>query len=65
MAHVLSGMYGDGAAGPVKRTILDHAPNPKIVDSTGEALEVGFNYDSLPGSSEGPYYSMGVWRAHE
>lgn len=65
VAHVLSGMYGDGAAGPVKRTVLDHTPVPGIIDTTGEATEVGFAYDELPGSSDGPYYHLDVRRAHE
>ncbi|WP_226762053.1 hypothetical protein [Arthrobacter sp. SO3] len=47
VAHVLSGMYGDGAAGPVKRTVLDHTPVPGIIDKTGEATEAGFGYDEL------------------
>lgn len=65
VAHVFSGTYGDGAAGPVKRTVLDHARVPGITDLRGEATEFGFAYDELPGSSDGPYYFMGVRRAHE
>jgi hypothetical protein len=67
VAHVLSGTYGDGAAGPVKRTILDHAPVPGINDTRGESTEFGFAYDELPGdgSTGGPYYFMDVRRAHE
>lgn len=67
VAHVLSGMYGDGAEGPVKRTVLDHAPVPGITDLSGEATEFGFAYDELPGggSTGGPYYLMDVRRAHE
>ncbi|MCU1639543.1 MAG: hypothetical protein JWL94_2190, partial [Microbacteriaceae bacterium] len=37
LAHLLSGMYGDGAAGPAKRTILDYAPVPGVTDMSGEA----------------------------
>ena len=67
VAHVLSGMYGDGAEGPVKRTVLDHAPVPGITDLRGEATEFGFAYDELPGggATGGPYYLMDVRRAHE
>lgn len=67
VAHVLSGMYGDGAAGPVTRTVLDHAPVPGINDTRGESTEFGFAYDELPGegSTAGPYYFMDVRRAHE
>ncbi|HSN37951.1 MAG TPA: hypothetical protein VLT34_16515 [Arthrobacter sp.] len=67
VAHVLSGMYGDGAAGPVKRTVLDHAPVPGITDLSGEGAEFGFAYDEIPGggSTGGPYYFMDVRRAHE
>lgn len=68
LAHVLSGMYGDGAAGPAKRTVLDHAPVPGIKDLRGgESIEFGFAYDEQPGGGSigGPYYFMDVRRAHE
>ena len=67
VAHVWSGMYGDGAAGPVKRTVLDRAPVPGITDLRGEGTEFGFAYDELPGGGSigGPHYFMDVRRAHD
>ncbi|CAI3800410.1 hypothetical protein [Pseudarthrobacter sp. MM222] len=65
LAQVLSGMYGDGASGPAKRTILDHAPVPGVTDMSGEATEFGFAYDEFPGSTGGPYYFMDVRNASE
>lgn len=65
VARVLSGMYGDGAAGPAKRTVLDHAPVPAINDVRGEAAEFGFAYDEYPGNTSPAYYFMDVRRASE
>lgn len=65
VAHVFSGMYGDGAAGPAKRTVLDHAPLPAIKDERGEATEFGFAYDEYPGTTDPAYYFMDVRRASE
>lgn len=65
VARVLSGMYGDGAAGPAKRTVLDHAPVPAINDERGEATEFGFAYDEYPGTTNPAYYFMDVRRASE
>jgi hypothetical protein len=65
LAQVLSGMYGDGAEGPVKRTILDHAPVPGVTDVRGDAVEFGFAYDEYPGSAGGAYYFMDVRLAPE
>jgi hypothetical protein len=65
LARVFSGMYGDGAAGPATRTILDHAPVPGITNMAGEATEFGFAYDEYPGASGSPYYFMDVRNARE
>jgi hypothetical protein len=65
VAHILSGTYGDGAAGPAKRTVLDHARVPGVTDNSGEATEFGFAYDEYPGSAGGPYYFMDVRHASE
>jgi hypothetical protein len=63
LARVYSGNYGDGASGPVKRTVLDHSPVSGIRDKSGEATQFGFAYDqSVNGSL---YYFMDVRRAHE
>ncbi|BCW69681.1 hypothetical protein NicSoilB8_07250 [Arthrobacter sp. NicSoilB8] len=63
VARIYSGMYGDGAAGPARRTILDHAPVPGITNMAGEATEFGFAYDEyLDGSY---YYFMDVRNARE
>lgn len=42
VARVSSGMYGDGAAGRVDRTVLDRAVVPGIVDKSGNTVEFGF-----------------------
>ncbi len=63
LARMYSGMYGDGAAGPAKRTLLDHSPVAGITDKTGEATEFGFAYDEyLDGRY---YYFMDVRNASE
>ena len=64
LARVYSGNYGDGAAGPAKRTVLDHSPVSGISDDeSGEATEFGFAYDEdLEG---GLHYFMDVRRASE
>jgi hypothetical protein len=63
LARVYSGNYGDGAAGPAKRTVLDHSPVSGILDASGEATEFGFAYDEdLEG---GLHYFMDVREAHE
>ncbi|MGO4804190.1 hypothetical protein AB4089_03585 [Arthrobacter sp. 2MCAF15] len=63
MARVNSGMYGDGASGPAKRTILDHAPVPGITNMAGESTEFGFAYDELVDGNG--YYFMDVRNARE
>jgi hypothetical protein len=63
LARVMSGMYGDNAAGPVKRTVLDHAPVPGIPDTAGEPAEFGFALDEFVGVDS--YYFMDVRLAHE
>jgi hypothetical protein len=63
VARVLSGMYGDGAAGPVKRTVLDHAPVPGITDAAGKPVEFGFALDEI--ADVDWYYFMDVRLAHE
>jgi hypothetical protein len=64
LARVYSGKYGDGAAGPATRTVLDHSPVSGISDDeSGEATEFGFAYDEdLEG---GLHYFMDVREAHE
>lgn len=64
VVSISSGMYGDGAAGPVKRTVLDQAPVPGIIDATGKPAEFGFALDEVQpdGSS---YYFMDVRLAAE
>ena len=42
VARVSSGMYGDGAAGRVDRTVLDRAVVPGIADKSGNIVEFGF-----------------------
>ncbi|WP_254678642.1 hypothetical protein [Arthrobacter sp. 24S4-2] len=80
VARVLSGMYGDGAGGSVKRTVLDHAPVPGITDASGHPAEFGFASDQIlpvpyPGMPEptestepadsASYYFMDVRLAQE
>jgi hypothetical protein len=77
VARVLSGMYGDGAAGSVKRTVLDHGPVPGITDASGHPAEFGFASDQIlpvpyPGMPEptepadgASYYFMDVRLARE
>jgi hypothetical protein len=63
LARVYSGKYGDGAAGPAKRTVLDHSPVSGIVDKSGGVAQFGFAYDeALDGNL---YYIMDVREAHE
>jgi hypothetical protein len=47
VARVMSGMYGDGAAGRVKRTVLDNATVPGITDVAGNPAEFGFGSDQV------------------
>ncbi|CAN7479055.1 hypothetical protein [Arthrobacter sp. LjRoot14] len=78
VARVLSGMYGDGAAGSVKRTVLDHTPVPGIADVSGNPAEFGFaadqilpvSYPGMPAPTEPAdgtalYYFMDVRLAQE
>lgn len=58
VARILSGLYGDGTAGPVERTVLDHAPVPGITDTAGKPAEFGFALDEIPGVDS--YYFMDV-----
>ncbi|SDP69299.1 hypothetical protein SAMN04487914_12729 [Arthrobacter sp. ok909] len=60
-----SGMYGDGAAGPASRTILNHAPVPGVTNMAGGAAEFGFAFDEYPGATGGPYYFVDVRNARE
>jgi hypothetical protein len=62
VARIHSGMYGDAAAGPSERTVLDHAPVRGITDKAGETTEFGFGYDVIAGR---PQYFMDVRLAHE
>lgn len=63
VVRVLSGAYGDGAAGPVKRTVLDHAPVPGITGTDGKPAEFGFALDEI--AEVDSYYFMAVRAAHE
>ena len=78
VARILSGMYGDGAAGPVKRTVLDQAPLAGISEAAGERVAFGFAVDqglvqpppytakpTLPADGGERYYFMGVRLADE
>ena len=78
VARINSGMYGDGAAGPVKRTILDQAPLTGISEAAGKPVAFGFAVDqglvqpspytaepTLPADGGERYYFMGVRLAHE
>lgn len=78
VARVLSGMYGDGAAGPVQRTVLDHVPVEGITSAAGEPVEFGFAMDqglsvpspytgvpTVPADGSLRYYFMDVRRAGE
>jgi hypothetical protein len=62
VASVLSGMYGDGAAGPVKRTVLDRAPVPGV-SVKGQTPEFGFAVDEYLDGDR--YYFMDVRNAPE
>lgn len=62
VARVLSGMYGDGAAGRVKRTVIDQAPVPGITSK--EPVHFGFVKDEIQPTG-GAYYFMEVRLAHE
>jgi hypothetical protein len=64
LARVYSGKYGDGAAGPAKRTVLDHSPVSGLSGTeSGVDAEFGFAYDEdLEG---GLHYFMDVREAHE
>ncbi|MCU1547776.1 MAG: hypothetical protein JWO29_727 [Arthrobacter sp.] len=64
VACVQSGMYGDGAAGSVKRTVLEHLPVPGITSE--EPVEFGFAMDEVqPQPEGGSYYFMDVRLSHE
>ena len=62
VARLLSGMYGDGAAGRVKRTVIDQAPVPGITSK--EPVHFGFVRDEIQPAG-GEYYFMDVRLAHE
>ncbi|MCU1548466.1 MAG: hypothetical protein JWO29_1417 [Arthrobacter sp.] len=63
VARVMNGMYGDGAASPVRRTVLDHGPVLGITNTAGEPAEFGFALDEIVGVDS--YYFMDVRLAHE
>lgn len=63
VARVMNGQYGDNAAGPVRRTVLDHAPVTGISAHTGEPVEFGFALDEF--LDVDAYYFMDVRLAHE
>jgi hypothetical protein len=63
VARIRSGMYGDGASGPVTRTVLERTVVPGIKDIDGSATELGFAVDQSPGGR--PHYFMDVRRAAE
>lgn len=67
MARVFNGMYGDGTAGPVTRTILDRVVVSGVRDNSGEQVEFGFSstqsryvpydgpaYEGMPTAPTGP-----------
>jgi hypothetical protein len=57
VARVSSGMYGDGAAGMVDRTVLDRAIVPGIADKSGNTVEFGFfSYQVQYVPYDGPAY---------
>ncbi|MGO4583781.1 hypothetical protein AB4Z38_07825 [Arthrobacter sp. 2RAF6] len=63
VASISSGMYGDGAAGPVTRTVLDSAPIPALPILAGRYREFGFAVDQ---AIDGTYiYLMDVRNAPE
>jgi hypothetical protein len=63
VARVMNGLYGDNAAGAIRRTVLDHAPVPGIPADAGEPAEFGFALDEFVGVDS--YYFMDVRLAHE
>lgn len=70
LARVMSGMYGDGAAGSVTRTVLEQLPVPGV--SSKEPVQFGFFMDevqphdgSAPEGRNHSYYVMDVRLAHE
>jgi hypothetical protein len=64
VVRVQSGMYGDGAAGAVKRTVLEHLPVPGI--TAKEPVEFGIAADEVqPQPEGGSYYFMAAGLAHQ
>lgn len=63
IVRVMHGLYGDNPPGPVRRTVLDHAPVPGIPSIAGEPVEFGFALDEFLGVDS--YYFMDVRLAHE
>ncbi|AXJ11079.1 hypothetical protein CFN17_16790 [Arthrobacter sp. PM3] len=63
LARVYSGKYGDGAAGPATRTVLDHSPVSGITTKSGETAQFGFAVDEIVGG--GYSYIMDVRNPHE
>lgn len=62
VASITSGTYGDGAEGPVMRTVLDQAAVPGLVDINAEPVSFGFAFDSF---ADHPQFHMGIRRSHE
>jgi hypothetical protein len=62
VASMASGTYGDGAEGPVSRTVLDQAPVAGLVDMKGEQASFGFAFDSF---ADHPQFHMGIRRSQE
>ena len=62
VASITSGMYGDGAAGSVVRTVLDTEPVPGLVNTAGEQAAFGFIADEVSGYL---HFSMGIRRGEE
>lgn len=62
VASITSGMYGDGAAGPVVRTVLATEPVPGLVNTAGEQGAFGFIADEVAGYL---HFSMGIRRSEE
>lgn len=62
VASITSGTYGDGAEGPVLRTVLDQAAVPGLADNKAEPVSFGFAFDSF---ADHPHFHMGLRRSQE
>lgn len=62
VASITSGTYGDGAEGPVMRTVLDQAAVPGLADNKAGPVSFGFAFDSF---ADHPHFHMGLRRSQE